>query len=94
MGADWGTLVWLVMTTGLRRDEVCILCWSRVAVGKIEIRSSYRLRKGVGIKKDAKTHQMRRTALDTDAKLVAIATAAAATCFTAPGPYRTLRRHV
>lgn len=65
---DWGTLVWLVMTTGLRRGEVCILRWSRVDLdaGEIEIRTSYRLRKGVGTEKDTKTHQMRRMALDTE----------------------------
>lgn len=65
---DWGTLVWLVMTTGLRRGEACILRWSRVDLdaGEIDIRSSYRLRKGVGTEKDTKTHQMRRIALDTE----------------------------
>jgi integrase len=68
MDEDWGTLVWLVMTTGLRRGEVCILRWSRVDLdaGEIEVRSSYRLRKGVGTEKDTKTHQMRRIALDTE----------------------------
>ncbi|MGH3942177.1 MAG: tyrosine-type recombinase/integrase [Pseudonocardiaceae bacterium] len=68
MDEDWGALVWLVMTTGLRRGEVCILRWSRVNldIGEIEIRSSYRLRKGVGTEKDTKTHQMRRIALDTE----------------------------
>ncbi|HEX4102149.1 MAG TPA: tyrosine-type recombinase/integrase [Pseudonocardiaceae bacterium] len=68
MDEDWGALVWLVMTTGLRRGEVCILRWSRVNldVGEIEIRTSYRLRKGVGTEKDTKTHQMRRIALDTE----------------------------
>jgi integrase len=47
------------MTTGLRRGEVCILRWSRVDLdaGEIEIRSSYRLRNGVGTEKDTKTHQ-------------------------------------
>ena len=68
MDLDWGTLVWLVMTTGLRRGEVCVLRWSRVDLdaGEIEIRSSYRLRNGVGTEKDTKTHQMRRIALDTE----------------------------
>jgi integrase len=65
---DWGTLVWLVMTTGIRRSEVCALRWSRVDLdeGTVEIRRSYTLRKGVGKEKDTKTHQMRRIALDTE----------------------------
>jgi integrase len=65
---DWGTLVWLVMTTGIRRGEVCALRWSRVDLdeGTIEIRRSYTLRNGVGREKDTKTHQMRRIALDTE----------------------------
>lgn len=68
MDDDWGTLGWLVMTTGIRRGEVCALRWSRVDLdeGVIEIRSSYMLRRGVGKEKDTKTHQMRRIALDTE----------------------------
>jgi integrase len=68
MDDDWGTLVWLVMTTGIRRGEVCALRWSRVNLdeGVVEIRSSYLLRRGVGKEKDTKTHQMRRIALDTE----------------------------
>ncbi|WP_344416199.1 tyrosine-type recombinase/integrase [Amycolatopsis minnesotensis] len=66
---DWGTLVWLVMTTGIRRGEVCALRWSRVDLdeGIVEIRRSYTTLRGVGAEKDTKTHQMRRTALDTEA---------------------------
>jgi integrase len=68
MDEDWGTLVWLVMTTGIRRGEVCALKWSRIDLdeGTVEVRNSYVLRKGVGREKDTKTHQMRRIALDTE----------------------------
>jgi integrase len=68
MDEDWGTLVWLVMTTGMRRGEVCALRWRDVDldVETIEIRRNYVLHKGVGIEKDTKTHQMRRIALDSE----------------------------
>ncbi|WP_240325331.1 hypothetical protein [Amycolatopsis thermalba] len=54
---DWGTLVWLVMTTGIRRGEACALRWSRVDLdeGIIEIRRSYTKLRGVGQEKDTKT---------------------------------------
>jgi integrase len=65
---DWGTLVWLVMTTGLRRGEVCALRWRDIDLDteNIDIRRSYILHKGVGTEKDTKTHQMRRIALDSE----------------------------
>jgi integrase len=65
---DFGTLVWLVMTTGMRRGEVCALQWSRLDLDAevVEVRRSYRLRGGVGVEKDTKTHQMRRIALDSE----------------------------
>lgn len=65
---DWGTLVWLVMTTGIRRGEVCALRWNRVDLdeGIVEIRRSYTKLRGNGKEKDTKTHQMRRIALDTE----------------------------
>ena len=68
MDDDWGTLVWLVMTTGIRRGEVCALRWRDVDLDAetIAIRRSYILRKGIGVEKDTKTHQMRRIAIDSE----------------------------
>ncbi|OLT45949.1 integrase [Saccharomonospora sp. CUA-673] len=68
LGDDWGTLVWLVMTTGMRRAEVAGLRWSRVDLDAeiIEIRHTYVQSKGKGLEKDTKTHQMRRVALDSE----------------------------
>jgi integrase len=65
---DWGALVWLVMTTGIRRGEACALRWTRIHLdeGIIEIRRSYTKLRGNGKEKDTKTHQMRRIALDTE----------------------------
>jgi hypothetical protein len=58
MDDDWGTLVWLVMTTGIRRGEVCALRWPHVDLDgeTIAIRRAYTLHKGVGVEKDTKTH--------------------------------------
>jgi integrase len=68
MDEDWGTLVWLVMTTGLRRGEVCALRWRDIDLDEetVEIRRNYILHKGVGTEKETKTHQMRRIALDSE----------------------------
>jgi integrase len=63
---DWGTFVWLVMVTGMRRAETLALRWSRVDLdgGSLDIRRSYVWTNGRGVEKDTKTHQMRRIALD------------------------------
>lgn len=68
MDADWGVLVWFVMTTGVRRGEVCALRWSDIDFDAeaVAIRRSYVLHKGIGVEKDTKTHQMRRIALDSE----------------------------
>jgi integrase len=65
---DWGTLVWLVMTTGMRRGEVCALRWRDIDFDAetVEVRRSYILHRGVGVEKGTKTHQMRRIALDSE----------------------------
>ncbi len=66
--ADWGTLVWLLMVTGMRRGELCALRWTDIQLdaGVLEVRRAYTHRAGVGIEKETKTHQMRRIALDDD----------------------------
>ncbi len=64
---DWGTLVWLVMVTGLRRAEVLGLKWLDVELGdagKLTIRRNYVRAAGKLVEKDTKTHQMRRISLD------------------------------
>jgi integrase len=63
---DWGTLVWLVMVTGMRRAELLALRWSDVDLkaSKLNIRRNYVRLKGRAIEKDTKTHQMRRISLD------------------------------
>ncbi|WP_219417621.1 tyrosine-type recombinase/integrase [Pseudonocardia nigra] len=64
----WGTLVWLVMVTGLRRAELLALRWSDVDLfgGMLAIRRNYVRSQRRGIEKDTKSHQMRRIALDLD----------------------------
>jgi integrase len=64
MDDDWGTLVWLVMTTGMRRGELCALRFSRLdfETEVIDLRANW----VNGKEKDTKTHQSRRIALDTE----------------------------
>lgn len=64
MDDDWGTLVWLVMTTGVRRGELCCLRFFRIDFdeGVIDLRKNW----VNGKEKDTKTHQNRRIALDTE----------------------------
>ncbi len=63
---EWGTLVWLVMVTGMRRAELLALRWLNVdlAAGVLTIRHNYVRAAGQLVVKDTKTHQMRRIALD------------------------------
>jgi integrase len=62
----WGMLVWLAMTTGARRGELCALRFDRVDLDNavISIRTSI-AQDGVETwEKDTKTHQQRRITLD------------------------------
>jgi integrase len=62
----WGLFVWLAMTTGARRGELCALRWSRIdfGTGVLTIRSSVAEVGGRTWEKDTKTHQQRRIVLD------------------------------
>jgi integrase len=62
----WGVLVWLAMTTGARRGELCALCWDRLDLDNavLSIRSSIAQDGAETWEKATKTHQQRRIALD------------------------------
>ncbi len=64
MDDDWGTLVWLAMTTGMRRGELVALRFRRIDLveGVIDLRHNWVL----GKEKDTKTHRNRRIALDSE----------------------------
>jgi integrase len=62
---DWGCLLWVAMTTGPRRGELCALRWYDVDF-EAELLTIARAYVPVGrrlIHKDTKTHQRRRIAL-------------------------------
>lgn len=62
----WGCLLWLAMTTGARRGELCAMRWDRVDLDRavLTIRTSIAQRNTTTWEKDTKTHQQRRIALD------------------------------
>ena len=62
----WGVLVWLAMTTGARRGELCALRWDGVDLDRavLSIRTSIAQEGSRTWEKDTKTHQQRRIALD------------------------------
>ena len=65
---DWGTLVWLTMTTGARRGEQCGLRWKHIDLEHAVLtydRSIGQDEDGTW-EKDTKQHQQRRNALDPD----------------------------
>lgn len=61
----WGVLVWLVMTTGMRRGEICALRRRDVDLdaGVLTVAHSKSDMPSVGIK-DTKTHQQRRITIE------------------------------
>ncbi|MFC4945651.1 tyrosine-type recombinase/integrase [Pseudonocardia sp. GCM10023141] len=63
---DWGALVWLTMTTGARRGELCALRWSHIDLPSsvITLRRSIAQDGTHREEKDTKTHQQRRLTLD------------------------------
>ena len=63
---DWGALVWLTMTTGARRGELCGLRWSHVDLpaAVLTFRRAIAQDGRHREEKDTKTHQQRRVALD------------------------------
>lgn len=65
---DWGTLIWLAMTTGARRGELCALRWSRLDLtpGRAVMWLRRAISRGPNgwVEGDLKTHQQRRIALD------------------------------
>jgi integrase len=67
---DWGTMIWLAMTTGARRGELCALRWSSLDLTPDRAVMWLRraISKGVGgwAEGDLKTHQQRRIALDAE----------------------------
>ena len=64
---DWGAFVWVQMTTGMRRGEICGLRWSHVDLDHAVLtirRTVFIGDDGQLQEKDTKTHQQRRVVLD------------------------------
>jgi integrase len=64
----WGMLVWVAMTTGARRGELCALRWDLLDLNKavLTIRTSIGQRGAKTWEKPTKTHQQRRISLGTE----------------------------
>ncbi|TWF76643.1 phage integrase family protein [Pseudonocardia hierapolitana] len=62
----WGCLLWLAMTTGARRGELCAMRRDRLDLDRavLTIRTSIAQKNTLTWEKDTKTHQQRRIALD------------------------------
>lgn len=62
----WGTLIWLVMTTGARRGEICALRRNYVDLDRGVLHLPSSLSEHDLREKQTKTHQQRRLALDVE----------------------------
>jgi integrase len=62
----WGVLLWLAMTTGARRGELCAMRWDRLDLDRavLTIKASIAQKGTHTWEKNTKTHQQRRIALD------------------------------
>jgi integrase len=62
----WGCFLWLAMTTGARRGELCAMRWDQLDLDRavLTIWSSIAQKNTHTCEKDTKTHQRRRIALD------------------------------
>jgi integrase len=65
---DWGAFVWTAMTTGARRGELCALKREDVDLDAkvLSIRTGLKSMNGELVRRDTKTHQQRRIAIDDD----------------------------
>jgi integrase len=64
---DWGTFIWLAITAGARRGELCAVRWSDLNLERAVLvlrQSVAKDGQGGWYLKDTKTHQQRRIALD------------------------------
>jgi integrase len=62
----WGALLWLVMTTGARRGEICAVRRHYVDLENAVLTLPRNLDETTSAEKDTKTHQQRRITLDAD----------------------------
>jgi integrase len=72
---DWGALIWVAMTTGARRGELCALRWNDIDFAPGEettwiARAIKKSKKKGWVEGPTKTHQQRRVALDPETVLV------------------------
>jgi integrase len=62
----WGALLWLVMTTGARRGEICAVRRHYVDLENAVLTLPRNLDATTSAEKDTKTHQQRRITVDAD----------------------------